>query len=400
MQAQFDVVIVGGGVVGLTLALALAESTPLSIAVIDAATTPIVWDKNHYSPRVSAITLASKRIFQKLHVWPLILEKRASAFSRIQVWNQGRVNHSLQFDCADIQCQQLGYIIENNALLTSLREKISTQSRVQVMTAELTAFSQDENHIYLTAKDGKSYQAKLAIGADGANSWLRTQADIEVEVIDYQQSAIVTTITTKKPHEKVARQSFTEGGPLGLLPLTEENVLSIVWSQPKARTNYLMNLSQDEFKQALQFAMDDCLGEVITVDKLYALPLKRQQAASYLNQRVVLVGDAAHVVHPLVGQGVNMGLLDAASLTEVIAEALAAQKDFSAHSVLRRYERWRRADNAIMQKGIDSIKTVLADKQHLFSSFAFTMANHIPFAKKFFMRQAVGARSNLPKLAV
>lgn len=357
---------------------------------------------NEYHHRVSAITLSSQRIFKSLNIWPLIHEKKISGFEQIHVWDQ-QGKGEIKFDARDIAEPFLGYIIENNVIQTSILERLQEYAQVSLIAPiHLVAFDRDETHVTLKTKDNKTFTAKLAIAADGAQSWLRQVANIAVLKQNYEQEAIVATVKTSLPHQSIARQVFLETGPLAFLPLQEENLSSIVWSLSNDEAKKIMALDIVQFKQTLAQAFAFELGEILEVSERYSFPLYQQQVKNYISSRLALLGDAAHLVHPLAGQGVNIGLLDAISLSQVIVEALKMQRDYASIGNLRRYERWRKADNFAMLKGIDIIKNLFAsDKKtlQLFRSFGLKISNNVQFIKKYFIQQACGIRKNLPELA-
>lgn len=395
-------IIVGGGMVGAALACALAQRTALSILVLEAQSHSPAWSEHDYHHRVSAVALSSQRIFQSLQIWDDIKNSRVSAFNEIHVWDAARCGE-IHFDCYEIAESALGFIIENNLIQSVLQKKLQQYPQVKWLSSiQLKNFIEKENHVELVAHDGSIFTAQLAVAADGAHSWLREQANIQIEKQDYQQHAIVAAVRTTKPHAKTARQIFLETGPLAFLPLAEENLSSIVWSMSPEKSAHLLSLSDDAFMLELAHAFQHTLGDVTEISKRYSFPLHKQQAKNYIHSRVVLVGDAAHTIHPLAGQGVNMGLLDAASLVEVIVDAIKQHRDFASAHNLRPYERWRKADNLALQAGVDVIKQLFAsDKQSVQSlrSFGLDMTNKMQWIKNIFTRHAVGDRDDLPKLA-
>lgn len=402
MQTRaYDIIIIGGGMVGCALACALAQQTQLSIAVLESQPSSPDWSDSQYHHRVSAIALSSQRIFKSLGVWDAIQKKRVSPFSRIHVWDE-QGGEELHFDSADIGEPSLGAIIENTVIQSSLQEKIKHYPHITLLYGiTLTAFAETDKGVTVSSADGRHFNAKLAIAADGAHSWLREQAGMMVDKLDYDQQAIVAAVQTSLPHEQTARQVFLPTGPLAFLPLANETLSSIVWSLPTTEAKRLMAVDDASFKQALSHAFSQRLGEVVKIEKRFAFPLYKQQAKHYVKSRVVLTGDAAHTVHPLAGQGVNMGLLDAASLAQVLTEAIAARRDIAGVSSLRRYERWRKADNLAMLAGLDIIKTIFAsDKKSVqqWRSQGLGLTNRLRWLKTTFMRHAVGERLGLPRL--
>lgn len=402
LAASYDIIIVGGGMVGLTLACALAQQTSLSIAVLEAHANSHEWSEKQCHHRVSALALSSRRIFQSLNVWDEIKQRRISPFSQIYVCDAAK-HGEVSFKSHDIAESVLGYIVENNLLQSVLLEKLSQSPQITYLApVQLKTVHVKERDVEIVLEDGYMLKARLAVAADGAQSWLRQQVNIPVKNKSYDQEAIVASIHTDIPHQQCAQQVFLPTGPLAFLPLVEEKTSSIVWSLPTAEAERLLALDDESFIAELNRCVMPTFGLTQSISKRFSFPLHQQQATHYVQPRIALVGDAAHTIHPLAGQGVNMGLLDAASLVDVIQDAIKQQRDFASISTLRRYERWRRADNQPMMIGVDAIKQLFASELSAVQStrsLGLSITNQLQSIKNFFSRQAVGNRLGLPRLA-
>lgn len=390
-----DIIIVGGGMVGLTLACLLAQQTSLSITVLESQAETVGWDEDNYHHRVSAIAVSSSQLFQSINIWQALSAKRVSPFTEIAVWDANDKGY-LSFHSREVASPYLGHIIENNLIQAVMMDKIATFPHVQYhKNVTLTNYHEADGQVYLTS-DNAIYAAKLAIAADGGNSWLRKMAGIAIDRHDYHQRGIVATVETSLPHQTVARQIFLNSGPLAFLPLASPTTSSIVWSLPNEEATRMLQLDDAAFKCALAAAFKHKLGDIVSVSKRYAFPLAKQQASYYVKSRVVLVGDAAHTVHPLAGQGVNIGLLDAASLAEIIIENVKQRRDIANPLSLRRYERWRKAENLTLLTGVDIIKRVFATDHHGLQSVRTIGLNFIQrnrWLKNIFTKHAIGVRN-------
>lgn len=396
---NFDVIIVGSGIVGATAALALTKNTSLNIAIIDSQPISASWQDQHYDHRVSAISLASKRIFQNLHVWDKILAKRISPYTRMHVW-QEQSTAKIDFDCADVNESVLGYILEDSAMRSSLYDAFSGYENLHLFSSKkLVSLTEKPECIELLAADNQSFSTKLLIAADGANSWVRDQVRIDLKTHPYGHTAIVATVKTALPHQTTAWQRFLTTGPLAFLPLKDANTSSIVWST--TQPDELLSLNDAEFKQKLTEAFAEKLGHVVDVEKRYHFPLQMRHAQQYVKSRIALIGDAAHTIHPLAGQGVNLGMLDAACLTEVVIDAFNKERDYASFATLRCYERWRKGDNLAMLKGVEILKHLFASEKKLLQNLrdvGLNFADQFSMLKNFFANYALGNRGDLPKL--
>jgi 2-octaprenylphenol hydroxylase len=395
MTTQFDVLIVGGGMVGSALACALGDSR-FKVCILDnrAPTPP---SQGGSDSRVSAITLAARNFFQNLDVWRHV--ERASPVEAMHIWEtQGQI----RFDAAEIGEACLAYIVENAALQHALIARMQVCANVQSLwPVIIEKIEFEEPHASVTLKDGRRLTARLLIGADGADSAVRRAAGIDVRRVDMHQKGIVANVHTEQPHGHIARQRFLPTGPLALLPLSEPHICSIVWSADNACADTLMELNDAAFIESLQAVFGDGLGKVLSVSRRQAFPLALAQAHRYTAPRLALIGDAAHVVHPLAGQGVNLGFLDAAALADTL---LAAKHgvDAGTHARLRRYERARKGDNLGMIAVTGGFKYLFGNELpwvRRLRNTGLKLANVITPAKRSMMRRAAGLSGDIPSLA-
>lgn len=388
---KYDIVIIGGGMVGASLACALADST-LSIAVIEGLDPSGEWPADSFDIRVSAITRASESLFRRLGAWPAMAAMRVQSYEAMDVWDATGTGH-IHFDAAELGEPNLGHIIENRvitlALLQRLRQHDNIDYRCPVKPKRLTLRS---NHAQLQLDDGGLLQATLIIGADGAHSWLRQQAGIEVQERHYQQTAVVTTVQTEHHHEDTAWQCFLPSGPLAFLPLPEGRS-SIVWSTSAEEAERLLALDNADFMSELGEAFMHRLGAVTDVGPRGAFPLKGRHAKEYVKPHLALVGDAAHTIHPLAGQGVNLGLADVEELVAVVLEAHCAQRPIGSFKTLRRYERARRGDNLLMLDAMGAFKRLFSNDDpglREIRNLGLNLVDHAGPLKHFFMARAMG----------
>ncbi len=402
MEAHYDVVIVGSGIVGSVTALALAKHSHLKIALLEAQNVSLSWQSGDFDHRVSAISLASKHILQNISVWPDIQSKRITPYSHMHVWDESGAG-KIDFDCRDVGESALGYIIEDGVMRSSLLHNISKTRSIDFLSpVKLVNLQKKSDGVELEAHDGKRIQTKLLVAADGANSWVREQVNIELKSWDYEQTAIVSTVQTTLSHQHTAWQRFLTTGPLAFLPLSDVNTCSIVWSATHAYANELLSLNDEQFIEALTKASEHQLGKVIHASKRYHFPLRMRHAKNYVQEHLALIGDAAHTIHPLAGQGVNLGLLDAASLVEVVIDAINKKRDFFSFQTLRRYERQRKSDNLVMLAGVDFLKQLFINQNKLIKNCrnaGLNFTDRFGLMKNIFTSYALGNRGDLPELA-
>ena len=399
LASRYDIVIVGGGIVGATLALMLAKN-PWRIALLDKQSFPQC-DLHTYDPRVSAITLASQRMFNRLDVWSSITSHRVAPYQRMHVWDS-QTNATLNFNAAEVDQPVLGWIIENKVLVSSLWDRLQSISNVDLCPEVVgESISLTESRAVLNTDQG-CVESTLLIGADGARSWVRDQVGITLATSDYQQIAMVATVKLERSHDHTAWQCFMPEGPLALLPLDEPYHGTIIWSCNTASAIDYLNLPRAAFAALINSHFDARFGQVQVLEKPQSIPLHMRHANRYVLPHLALVGDAAHTIHPLAGQGVNLGLLDAACLAEVVTEALANGADWGNESVLRSFERWRRADNHTMVRAMELFKRGFGISHPIVNwvrGLGMRWVNHTTPVKRFLMHHALGTRRHLPSLA-
>lgn len=406
MRREADVAVIGAGMVGAATAALLARRAPeTSIVVLDAEAPPHWRAGDEVGLRVSALSEASRRILESCGAWAEIAAGRISPYTRMRVWD-GAVPAggpgAVGFDAADIAAPVLGHIVENELVRLALRNALLQLDNVKLLDgACLASLALDGPRAELGIEDGRRLQARLVVGADGAGSPSRAMAGLEVRGHDYDQRAVVCHLRCQLPHRGTAWQRFLPEGPLALLPLADGRV-SIVWSTTPARAEALLAVDEDSFCMAVAEAADGCLGQVLEVGRRAAFPLRMRHAPVYTRARYALVGDAAHTVHPLAGQGVNLGFLDAAALAETVASALAAGRDPGDAALLRRYERWRKPENLLAMRAFDGINRLFSNDHPALGALrrtGFTLVDRIAPLKGVFIRRAMGLEGDLPEAA-
>ena len=398
MIQRFDIVIVGGGMIGLSLACALSGHGN-KIAVLEAGTAPDPVQKDQpLKSRVVALSRASQALLQHLDVWSQIQSWRTTAYHRMVVWDANGAGE-IEFDAAKAGEPDLGHIVENHLLERALFERCDSLSDVEwIDQSPVEQIVTDEQEVVITLGNQKMIMAKLLVGADGVNSKVRQSLGFEVQQMDYQQKGIVALVSMQRHHQQTAWQRFAADGVLALLPVADGG-FSIVWSVAEARAETLMQLDDPEFSQALMVASDGRLGTVTKLSERIAFPLSGMQAKSHIKPRVALVGDAAHRVHPLAGQGANLGFLDVAELAGILN---TTDRDPGDMLVLRRYQRARAGDNLAMQKLMEGFKAVFINNNPALGflrGIGLNLANNITPLKYEMMRYALGSRPDTPELA-
>jgi len=355
-----DVAIVGAGMVGAALALDLAKAG-FDVALIEARA-PAPWRlQDEIDLRVVALAPSSVDFLGRIGVWTSIAAARACGFGHMRVWD-ALAPGELHFDAADAGGATLGHIVENRLIQHVLWQSINAESRIALRCpAQVQSLTLDEDCRNLLFDDGSRLAARLVVAADGGDSALRAMAGIGTRDRDYAQRAIVAHVATQHAHEGTAWQRFLPDATLAFLPLGDGRS-SIVWSVAEAQATRLLALDDAAFCNELGAAFDYRLGTIGSTSARAAFPLRLKLAERLLAPRFALIGDAAHVVHPLAGQGVNLGLRDAAELAGALIDAQRIGRDFATHAVLRRFERRRRSDNVLSAHGFDAIQRVFASE--------------------------------------
>jgi 2-octaprenylphenol hydroxylase len=402
-EKPFDIVVVGAGMVGASLAALIAGSgwgQSLRIGVLEARPFKMPDLSSGFDPRVVALTESSRQLLDQIGVWSSIAAQRACAYHRMEIWEADGTGH-IEFDCADVRQPNLGHIVENALIVGALLQRLEDMPNVELLCPAvvdgLASAGSDSGRVVLTLSDGRSVSAGLVAAADGANSGIRRLCGLKLRQWDYGHHAIVTTVTTEKSHGHTARQRFLPTGPLAFLPLLGDGggtrQCSIVWSQQTPVAESLMALDDQGFCQALGQAAGHCLGEVVAADRRHCIPLWQRHAVDYTVPGVALLGDAAHSIHPLAGQGVNLGLQDAAVLAEEVQRALQRGLLPGDRLALARYQRRRKPQNLAMMAAMEGFKRLFeSDKLplRLLRNDGMALFNGAGPLKKRLIRQAMG----------
>ncbi|MCJ8340157.1 MAG: FAD-dependent monooxygenase [Pseudomonadales bacterium] len=412
MNNKYDIIIVGGGMVGATLACAMADSQ-LQIAVIEPNLPQAFDPEQTHDLRVSALNIASQNILENIGAWEGVSNRRSCVYRRLKTWELDEQRAATLFDCQQQGVDHLGYIVENRVIQLALLERMAQLSNIKLIHCETTDIDFNPGASIVELADGQQLLGKLLVGADGGNSAVRSAAGIGIHSWDYEQSALVISVLMDAPQQDITWQQFTPTGPLAFLPLSG-NSASLVWYNTPAKIKALLALDEAEFLQQLLDNFPSALEKVDKVLAKAAFPLKRQHAQQYVLEGVALIGDAAHMIHPLAGQGVNIGLLDAAQLAQsikaVVSEnfasaeeyALIPKGDFSSLKTLQQYQQQRRNHNLLIMQLMDSFYRIFTNDLvplKLLRNIGLGLAGKILPAKKKAMALAMGMEGPLPDLA-
>ena len=398
MKQEFDVVLVGGGMVGAAVACCLGDSG-LSVAVIEAQVSENFTPEQPHDLRVSALSIASRNILEAVGAWQGVVSRRFCPFKRMRVWETAG---DTTFNSDDIRYPELGYIVENRITQLALLERLADFDNIKLLMPQtISKINYNGHGSELVLADGAVLQAKLLVAADGGASRVRQSVGLGVTSWDYNQHALVIYVETAYPQQDITWQRFVPSGPQAFLPLSG-NYASLVWYQSPDEVRRLQGLSYEDLKAELIATFPDCLGEIKQILGVASFPLKRQHAQSYVKQGVALVGDAAHMINPLAGQGANIGLLDAAALAEVLVDAHTKGKNIADLAVLKRYESMRRNENLKMMTLMDVFYKSFSNDilpVKLIRNLGLGLAQRLTPVRNKAMKAAMGLEGRLPRLA-
>ncbi len=422
MNNRFDLLIAGAGLVGAAAAVLLAQNPRgrnLKIALLEARPFSGLPPAGSFDPRVVAVTEATRQLLEKTGAWKAIVGQRYCPYTRMSV-RDGEGTGLIEFDCADVHQSNLGHIVENSIALTALLDVVDRLDNIEMRcparivgvegfdngNVDLDQVNRggtgaraaaDRSPVQIRLASGEYLETDLLVAADGAGSQIRTMAGFRLRSWEYRHRAIVTTIRTAMPHGYTARQWFMASGPLAFLPLREVDgdchQISIVWSQEEAEARRLMTLNEDAFCRELTRASEFALGEVESVAERFSIPLVQRHAVDYVLPGIALVGDAAHSIHPLAGQGVNLGIQDIAVLVEEVCRGLGRGLSPGDISCLRRYQRRRKPENLAMMAAMEAFKGLFSQKLpaiRILRNEGMSRVNRLLPLKNLMIRRAMG----------
>jgi 2-octaprenylphenol hydroxylase len=396
---QADVCIIGAGPVGLALACLLIRGG-VTCLVADRTADPAT--HNRIDPRALALTPAARAILNECDAWSRLEPATIGGFQRMEVWDASGTGR-IEFDSASLCLATLGYIVNQSDLESALRTALIDAHSNVIPMADLERVEYAPDRIIAHGADGSQLIARLLVGADGARSRVRELAGIGFASHSYDQHALACTVQSARPHGQVARQRFLTSGPLAFLPLADPHSCGIVWSTTPEQARRLQLQDEATFRVQLAAASGHVLGDIVESGPRMVFPLQRAQAERYCRTRLALVGDAAHCVHPLAGQGANLGLLDAASLAEVLLESTRDGRDPGCLRTLRCYERWRRGENEIMIAALDGMQKLFGSGEPAMQRLrnaGLDLCDALDPVKHWLMARAMGRSGDLPAIAL
>lgn len=403
MENDADILIAGGGLNGPALALALAQGG-LSVAVIDARPAPARAEAG-FDGRAYALAIASKRLLQVTGVWPAVADK-AQPILQIKasdgVAGQGPSPFFLTFDAAEIEEGPMGFMVEDRHLYAAFLAAMQADPKITLLSGETVVDQQvDATGVTVTLASGRALRGRVLVGCDGRGSGVATRAGIRRQGWGYGQTALVTAIRHERDHQGIAHQFFMPEGPLAILPLAGGHHSSIVWSETAANAQAIQALDDAAYLAALRPRFGDFLGDIALAGARFTYPLSLSLAEHFVLPRLALVGDAAHGVHPIAGQGLNLGLRDVGALAQVLVEAARRGEDIGAIDVLERYQVWRRFDATALALGMDTVNRLFSNDNALLRlgrDLGMGLVGRLPALRRGFIRQAAGLTGELPRL--
>ena len=400
MPERIEVVVGGAGFAGLALAIALRQGLgdPFGVVVFD----PALANAQSKDPRASAIAAAARRLFEAIGVWHAVAKNAQPILD--MVVTDSKLDDAvrptfLTFAGEVEEGEPFAHMVENRHLVDALVVKAKALG-VELRDGAVKGFEADEGSVKVSTSDGAPISARLLVGADGANSLIREQAGISTYGWDYDQSAIVTTVAHEREHNGRAEEHFLPAGPFAILPLTGKRC-SIVWTEEAHEARRIVSLPDSEFHAELEKRFGLQLGELKAIGSRRAFPLGLFTAREFIGKRLALVGDAAHIIHPIAGQGLNMGLRDVAALAEAVADAARLGLDPGGPDVLERYQRWRRFDTMMMGVATDGLNRLFSNRSdalRLVRDIGLGLVERMPALKRMFIREAAGFTGEVPKL--
>ena len=395
-----DVVIGGAGFAGLALAIALRQGLGegFSVTVVD----PALAAAQSKDPRASAIAAAARRLFKAIEVWDAVAAQAQPILDMVVTDSKldDAVRPTFLTFGGDVERgEPFAHMVENRHLVDALVKK-AKELGIELRAGAVSGFEHAANAVDVKLADGETMPARLLVGADGARSHIREQAGIATHGWNYDQSAIVTTVAHEREHQGRAEEHFLPAGPFAILPLTGRRA-SIVWTETAREAKRIVALPDEEFHTELEKRFGLHLGDIVVVGSRRAFPLGLFTARSFIGERLALVGDAAHIIHPIAGQGLNMGLRDVAALAEAVADAARLGLDIGGTQVLERYQRWRRFDTMTMGIATDGLNRLFSnssDVLRLMRDVGLGVVERIPALKRVFIREAAGFTGDVPKL--
>ena len=403
MEKVFDVVIVGGGLTGPSLALALADAG-LSVALVDARRARDRAEDD-FDGRAYSLAIASKRLLGAVGVWDAVGDL-AEPILRVEAGDGTAPGpnppYFLAFDSADLEEGPMGFMLEDRFLYAALMARMRAHPRVEAVTGQtVVAQNVETARTEVILGDGRRLTGRLLVGCDGRGSGTATRAGISRSGWAYDQTALVCAVAHEKPHLGVARQVFLKGGPLAMLPLKGGHRSSIVWSEEAGLAETIAALPDEAYLGIVADRLQGHLGAVTLAGVRFTYPLSLSLATRFVAPRVALVGDAAHGVHPIAGQGLNLGLRDVGALAEVLVEAARRGEDIGAVDVLARYERWRRSDATLLALGMDTVNRLFSNDNpilHAARTLGVRTVGSLPSLRRKFQREAAGLSGDVPRL--